>query len=707
MIQIGTEGGFLPAPVVIENQPVSWNANPGNFDFGLVNQFALCIGPAERADVIIDFSQFVGKTIILYNDAPAPFPAIDPRQDYYTGHPDLTDSGGSPTTIAGWGPNTRTIMQIRVADKTPAAAFNLTALRDAFNTTVDHTGVFAASQDKIIVPGSAYDSAYGMTFPTDPYVRVNDQTITFTPLDQDAPVTMDFYEKALHDEMGAAYDLDYGRMAVLLGLEQPNPTALTSNVILFNYPDPPTEVMAPSLPMTPIGTLADGTQIWRLNHNGVDSHVMHWHLFNVQIINRVAWDNNIRVPQLNELGWKETLRVDPLQDTIFALRPIIPTLPFEVPDSIRPMDVTKPIGALVKLNSVDPLGNAIVVTNHLVNFGWEYVWHCHMLAHEEMDAMRAMAVATTPLEPTGLVARYSAGAVILNWTAGSLDATGFAIERALDPGFTTGLVTYNVGAAVRSYTDAAININLAYYYRVYANNLVGDSFDYTVQNPQAVNFPTMNMFSGFSNVYSPIMPPTGSTRMLTLTQGASSTAPVVMTWSYTPSGGPQSGFTIQRATNPTFTTGVVNHTVAGNVYTYSDPVSTMVSGTRYYYRVAATNSAGVTSWSSFMQITAHTPPPSGVTKLTKVSQAVAQGSPIVLTWTYTPGGDQSGFIVQRATDANFIANVRSVTVGPGVLTYSDNLAGLKAGTTYYYRILPFNGAGSGPASNAMSIVVHR
>ena len=40
--------------------------------------------------MIVDFSQFRGKTLILYNDAPAAFPARVPGYDYYTGGPDMT-----------------------------------------------------------------------------------------------------------------------------------------------------------------------------------------------------------------------------------------------------------------------------------------------------------------------------------------------------------------------------------------------------------------------------------------------------------------------------------------------------------------------------------------------------------------------------------------------------------------------------------------
>ena len=74
-IQIGTEGGFMPKPVVVPQQPIGWNLNPTTFNFGIVNQHSLFLGSAERADVVVDFTAYAGKTLILYNDAPAAFPA--------------------------------------------------------------------------------------------------------------------------------------------------------------------------------------------------------------------------------------------------------------------------------------------------------------------------------------------------------------------------------------------------------------------------------------------------------------------------------------------------------------------------------------------------------------------------------------------------------------------------------------------------------
>jgi len=46
---------------------------------GNVDQHSLLLAPAERADVIVDFSKFKGKTLILYNDAPACVPGQDPQ----------------------------------------------------------------------------------------------------------------------------------------------------------------------------------------------------------------------------------------------------------------------------------------------------------------------------------------------------------------------------------------------------------------------------------------------------------------------------------------------------------------------------------------------------------------------------------------------------------------------------------------------------
>lgn len=494
-IQIGTEGGFLPAPVVLPNVPVGWNLDQTNFDFGNVNQGTLILGTAERADVLVDFSNYAGKTLILYNDAPAPFPAIDPRYDYYTGKPDQTDTGGTPTTQAGYGPNTRTIMQIRVRDVAPADPYDLATLNAVFAKGPDpgKRGVFEASQDEVIVPQAEYNSAYNRgDLPADPYIRIFEGKKTFTTLSGDS-VTLDLEPKAIQDEMGETYDTQYGRMSAMLGLQLPV-VAGVQQFTMYTYPSPPVEIVKDAIYGTPIGATGDGTQIWKITHNGVDTHTIHVHLYNAQLINRVAWDNAVRVPDSNELGWKETFRVNPLQDTFIALRPVTPTAPFEVPNSERLIDPTMPDGHPLMTppgGFKDPNGNPVAILNHVVNYGWEYVWHCHLLAHEEMDMMHSQAVAVAPRAPSDLTAKPG-GSVFLKWTDNSNTETGFIIERALDQNFATGLTTFTVGANVVTYHDTTALSGPRYYYRVMATNTVGDA--------STAGFPTKTASSAPSNV---------------------------------------------------------------------------------------------------------------------------------------------------------------------------------------------------------------
>lgn len=397
MVQIGTEGGFLPAPVVLPNQPVNWNVDPTTFMAGLVLQQnqgggTLMLGPAERADVIIDFSQFAGKTLILYNDAPAPWPALDPHYDYYTGDPDNTAMGGAKSTLPGKGPNTRTIMQIVVAGTpdqtagTPDAVPTqlLTDLQDAFRpVSAGGMGIFDEGQEPIIVGQTAYNATYGKTFPASwpnwGLSRITDTAISFmTP--QGATVSKYPMEpKAIQDEMGEVFD-DFGRMSAKLGLELAKTTANIQTFVLQNFVDPATEIVK-----------QDQIQIWKITHNGVDTHPVHFHLFEVQLLNRVGWDGFMHLPDPNELGWKDTIRISPLQDTIVALRPAKIPVPFNVPNSLRPLNPAYPLGVPAGFTNLDPKTAQAITpprVNEVVNFGHEYLWHCHILSHEEQDMMR-------------------------------------------------------------------------------------------------------------------------------------------------------------------------------------------------------------------------------------------------------------------------------------------------------------------------------
>jgi hypothetical protein len=53
-----------------------------------------------------------------------------------------------------------------------------------------------------------------------------------------------------------------------------------------------------------------------------------------------------------------------------SIRPIIPNVPFDLPNSIRPLEVTAPVGAPLRWVpgiNVDPTNQPVTINNQLVN----------------------------------------------------------------------------------------------------------------------------------------------------------------------------------------------------------------------------------------------------------------------------------------------------------------------------------------------------
>ena len=697
MFQVASEGGFLPGVAVKDATPISYLLDKGraavlNLDYGTSG---LTLGNGERADLVIDFSQYAGKTLIVYNDAGAPIPAGDPRNEYFTGYGDNSATGGAEDTQPGFGPNTRTMMQIRVGTSVTApgiapiegnptnfAAFD-TAIKAAYKTaqetpvvaqsaynaalgtTWDDTRAFAhiytgslkepafnfvpgtvgAAFNSIQVtnPGSGYttpplvtlsggggtgatakgslkiDKLYvinggtgykvapavtltsngagsgatataslgvksvgvtaggsgyspsappALVFPTplgknpvkaagvaivnaagavtgvtitnpgsgytvapsvtvagtnttakltsvagvadivldipdplnagsaggggytdlstaasDPANLAPGLTITFTapaaggtaptagatgkvfditltnagtgytsapvvsvsaptPNAILNPVRITALAQVDTANGGVAtgsilvktkaiqelFEPTYGRLNATLGVEIPYTSALTQTTIPLGYVDAPTE------------EFANGeTQIWKITHNGVDTHPVHFHLLNVQLINRVGWDNFITPPEPNELGWKETVKMSPLEDVIVAVRAKKPKLGgFGLPNSVRLMDPTQPEGAMSGFTQIDPnTGNPAPMANGVQDYGWEYVWHCHILGHEENDFMRPVifhANEAAPTAPTGLVGTVAGNLASLSWTDTASTEYRYTVERRVGTG---------------------------------------------------------------------------------------------------------------------------------------------------------------------------------------------------------------------------------------------------------------------------------
>jgi len=696
-IQIGTEGGFLPAPVVVPNQPITWIIDPTRFDFGNVDQHSLLLAPAERSDVIVDFSRFAGQTLILYNDAPAAFPARISSYDYYTGAPDLSPVG-APTILPGYGPNTRTIMQVKIAVNPPAPAFNLLKLQSAFRHNANATGVFESGQHPIIVGQAAYNSAYGTNFAAsgqctetsgtrcDGFVRVNDtSTFTFNTLrTPNLKMTIPLQPKAIHDEMNATTFDEFGRMQANLGVEAQPPVPGAQNVVLYPFVNPATELIdATGLPVgdlnvTAISSATDGTQIWRITHNGVDTHPIHFHLYDVQLVNRVTWDNIIIPPDATELGWKDTVRISPLEDTIVALRPVIPTLPWELPNSIRPLSPMLPIGSTTGFNNVDPQGiPTIAITNTLVNFGWEYVYHCHILSHEEMDMMRPVSVAVPPLAPCGLIFVGTT----LSWTDNSLSETAFVVEKlAFGDSIwkEIGRKSRTLGA-LNTTGDIETIQDLAHVtgdqYRVFAENTVGDTL--------VPGFPTVTVKSAYAYLgdntppaaFNKSLPANGATNQLlnpTLSWGASSGA---TSYEYCYDTTPDNACS--------------NWTNNGTATSVG--LSGLSTGTTYYWQVRAVNcidttyanGSSIAFWSFTTGVSS-----AAFNKTSPASGLIDQPLNPTLSWGASSGASSYEYCYDTTNDSacsGWTTNGTATSVG---------LSELSGSTTYYWHVRAVNSFGT-------------
>ncbi|MFO1446048.1 multicopper oxidase domain-containing protein [Bacillus sp. Bva_UNVM-123] len=235
MYQIATDSGFMQYPIGIKE---------------------IVLAPAERVEVIIDFTNLEGKNIVVTNDAPVPFPRGDPVNE-----------------------NTGTVMQFRVT-----------------------------------LPLSNVDTSAIPAFMI-PFPKIKEQSA--------AKVRY----LTLNDNMD-----QYGREFMLLDNKQWD-APITEN---------------PKL---------DSTEVWYLLNLTKDSHPIHLHLIDFQVLDRrdfdvetykkdkiIQYTGPATSPEPQEEGWKDTVRANPQQ-----------------------------------------------VTRIIMKFGpytGLYVWHCHILEHEDYEMMR-------------------------------------------------------------------------------------------------------------------------------------------------------------------------------------------------------------------------------------------------------------------------------------------------------------------------------
>ena len=283
--QIGAEGGFLDMPKLLNNFP------PDGVHDGTAK---LLMGPAERADVVVDFRALgPGASFRLLN--------LGPDEPF----------GGFPSPAADAG-STGEVMEFRVV-----APGQMSAPADAFS-----------EPNNLVLPAIPPINAGAATRPLS--LNEEESATVKAEFDDDAeqwvtPVVLDCEDGA-----------PFGPTAALLGTYDP-----VMGRMPMHWMDAITENPA-------VGT----TETWELHNFTMDAHPIHIHLVQFQVVDRQPMAGGpARPPEAWETGFK---------DTVIAY-----------PDEITRVQATFDYAGL-------------------------YVWHCHIVEHEDNEMMRPYHVGPMP-----------------------------------------------------------------------------------------------------------------------------------------------------------------------------------------------------------------------------------------------------------------------------------------------------------------------
>jgi spore coat protein A len=249
----------------------------------------------------------------------------------------------TPNAVVGSSPDTRNFMKIKIS-ATPPAALTPRPSLDGINPDPALVAALAAVP-RLGVEGfiAAPITAAGQAA----YLLAGKPPLTLNP--------GVIVNKTRNLTLNENFD-EWGRLRQLVGTTTVRPGGTGFGRL---YLDPATEI-----------STQGQTEVWNIFNLTADSHPMHFHAVNVQILKRQPFrvvagrflaTGVARGPELDEMGYKETCKMNPGECITVAFKVQLPGVPFTVPASKR-------------------TGNN------------EYVWHCHILEHEEHDMMRPFII---------------------------------------------------------------------------------------------------------------------------------------------------------------------------------------------------------------------------------------------------------------------------------------------------------------------------
>jgi len=281
------------------------------------------------------------------------------------------------------------------------------------------------------------------------------------------------------------------------------------------------------------------------------------------------------------------------------------------------------------------------------------------------------AVPATPATPT---ATSTATTVTLNWTS----VTGAASYNVYAGSSANSLALVAPGVSATTYTATGLTPSSTYYYAIAASNTAGTSALTTA-------------ISAATTAISAPSAPTGLT-------ATGSSGSVTLSWTAPLNNGGSTitGYTVYYATTSggelTGTSVAVNST--------STTISSLTTGSTYYFVVEATNNVGSSVPSSEVSgVPVAVPTAPTVTSILNGSAGSGQ---VTMSWsppTSIGGSALTGYAVYYGTTANPTSYLGTVTSNVTRVSITN----LTPGTTYYFDVVATNAIGSSPASNVVSI----
>ncbi len=283
--------------------------------------------------------------------------------------------------------------------------------------------------------------------------------------------------------------------------------------------------------------------------------------------------------------------------------------------------------------------------------------------------------ATIPLPPIAHPATYIASnSFTTNWSSVS-GATGYRLDVSPNSSFSTYVAGYqnlNVGNTT-SRSVSGLNASTTYYYRVRAYNGNGTS-----GNSNVVNVTTLSATG----------PPVVITNPATLIASFSAT----LNGSVDPHGLSTTVY-FQYGTTTNYGSTTLSQIKTGNTYqNVTANISGLTASTTYHFRLVAVNNAG-TIYGTDRTFTTLTP--TGPPVVTTNSASLIASFSATLNGSVDPHGLTTTVYFQYGTTTNYgLTTATQNKTGNTYQNVTANISGLTASTTYHFRIVATNNAGT-------------